>query len=98
TTVRTFASTDRMQAFLRVYQSGTTPSPVTLRTRVVDSHDVEIVSRFETLSPAAFSTGRQVDYTYRRPLSSLSAGEYWLSIEAAIGRLVAKRDVRFSVK
>jgi len=99
TTTRTFDASDRMQAFLRVYQGGTVPlSPVSMRVRIVDEHNAAVVDHPESLPAQAFSHDRQADYAFRLPLSTLKSGEYWLSIEAAIGKRTVKRDVRFAVK
>jgi VWFA-related protein len=99
TTTREFDAPDRMQAFLRVYQGGTVAlSPVSLRVRIVDEHDAAVIDRPESLPATAFSHDRQVDYSFKLPLSTLKAGEYWLSIEAAIGKRTVKRDVRFRIR
>jgi VWFA-related protein len=99
TTTRAFEATDRIQAFLRVYQGGgSTPAAVLVRTRIVDEHDALAMNRTETLRAQAFTSDRQADYFLRLPLSTLKPGEYWLSIEATVGKTTAKRDVRFSVK
>jgi VWFA-related protein len=96
---RSFASDERVRALLRVYQGGTRRvAPVEVKTRIVDEHDVEVLNGRETLSAAAFSPERQADYALSLPLSTLSPGEYWLSIETSIGSRHASRDVRFSVK
>jgi hypothetical protein len=98
TTTRAFSVDDRIQTFLRVYQGGSSPpAPVAMTLRIVDEHNAAVVDRAETLPPGTFAQNRQADYSYRLPLSTLKPGEYWLSIEAAIGKRTARRDVRFSV-
>jgi VWFA-related protein len=99
TATRVFSADNRIQAFLRVYQGGTAAlSPAALRIRLVDEHNTAVVDRTETLPAPAFSRNRQADYSLRLPLASLKPGEYWLSIEAAMGKRTVKRDLRFTVK
>jgi VWFA-related protein len=99
TTTRVLDQSDRMQAFLRVYQGGTAAiSPVAVKVRIVDEKNTAVVDRTDTLPATVFSSGRQADYSYRLPLSTLKAGQYWLSIQAAIGKQSVRRDVRFSVR
>jgi hypothetical protein len=99
TTRRTLSSDDRIQAFLRVYQGGTAaPASVSMKIRIVDEHNTAVVDRAESLPATAFSRDRQADYSVRLPLASLKPGEYWLSIEAAIGKRTVRRDVRFGVR
>src|SRR6185369_5990259 len=96
TSTRLFDSSDRMQAFLRIYQGGAAAlSPVTIKVRIVDEKSAAVVDRTDALPATAFSAGRQADYSIRLPLSTLKAGQYWLSIEAAIGKRTVRRDVRF---
>lgn len=65
---------------------------------IVDDHNTAVVDRTESLSATAFSRDRQADYWLRLPLSTLKPGEYWLSIEAAMGKRTVRRDMRFSVR
>jgi hypothetical protein len=71
---------------------------VAIKLRIVDEQNAAVVDRSETMPPGTFSQNRQADYSYRLPLSTLKPGEYWLSIEAAIGKRSVKRDVRFTVR
>jgi VWFA-related protein len=99
TTVRAFAATDRMQAFLRVYQGGRGAlSPVTMTVRIANAQNAVVVDRAEPLPASAFARDQQADYRARLPLASLPPGEYWMSIEAAAGKATARRDVRFAIR
>jgi len=99
TTARTFAPGGQMRAFLRVYQGGSAPvSDVSMRVRIVNEQNVAIVDRTEALPAPAFARDRQADYFVRLPLENLTAGEYWLSIEATAAKHTARRDVRFGVR
>jgi hypothetical protein len=96
---RVFATDERMQAVLRVYQGGSAAaSPVAMKVRIVDEHDGAVFNRTETFPVTAFSRDRQADYSLRLPLSSLKPGEYWLSIEATAAKRTVRRDVRFTVQ
>jgi VWFA-related protein len=98
TTARTFRRTDRASAFLRVYQHDKSPSPVTLRVQLLDSHDRTTLDRTETLEPARFGTTRAADYRLDLPLVSLAPGPYLLRLDATLGPASARRDVRFAVR
>jgi hypothetical protein len=96
---RSFGTEERVRAFLRVYQGGSKRvAPVDVKTRLVDEHDVEVMHRLETLSATAFSSERQADHWLALPLSELRPGDYWLSIEASVGKQRVSRNVRFSVR
>jgi VWFA-related protein len=99
TTTRVFETSDRIQAFLRVYQGGTNPLSATqMKIRIVDEHNAAVVNRVESLPATAFTRERQADFSVRLPLSSLKPGEYWLAIEATRWSVTARRDVRFTVR
>jgi hypothetical protein len=99
TTTRVFEASDRIQAFLRVYQGGTGPlSAAQMKIRIVDEHNAAAVNRTESLPATVFARDRQADFSVRLPLSSLKPGEYWLAIEATRGSVTARRDLRFTVK
>jgi len=99
TTERTFARTDRVSAFLRVYQGGGgTLAPVRLSIRIVDDHDGTALEQTDALGRDLFGRTRAADERFPLPLTRLAPGEYLLTFEAAVGRTTARRDVRFSVK
>jgi VWFA-related protein len=100
TAERTFDATNRIQAFLRIYQGGSAALvPVTMRVRLVNDRNVAVFDRNESLPAPAFARSRQADYFVRLPLETLKPGEYWLPIQATgTAKAVATRNVRFSVR
>jgi VWFA-related protein len=98
---REFASTDRLVAFLRVYQ-GTRRSdallPVLLRASVLDAGGRAVAGEATTLDASQFAKGRAADHYLGLPLAGLGPGEYLLRIEAEMGQRIAGRAVRFSVR
>jgi hypothetical protein len=66
--------------------------------RLINEDNAVVVNQVDHLPAAAFSHGRQANYWYRLPLSSLRPGEYWLSLEAAAGLHTARRDIRFRMR
>jgi VWFA-related protein len=98
TTRRQFATSDRVTAFVRVYQAEKDDAlPVTIATRIVDSLNRNV---FDAKNPlAADPPARSADYRFELPLSSLATGQYLLTIEATRkGNQKARRDVVFSVR
>jgi VWFA-related protein len=98
TTRRQFATSDRVTAFVRVYQAeGDTPLPVTITTRIVDAVNHAVFEAKEPLP--ADPPARSANYRFDLPLSSLGTGQYLLTIEATRnGNQKARRDVVFAVR
>jgi VWFA-related protein len=106
-TARRVFRADSVSAFARVYQGGTTPLvPVQMTVTVTDAQGAVRIRRTESLAkdlfgsgPSAFGPGdRSADFGLVLPLKSLNPGDYLLTLEAASGRGVAKREVRFKVQ
>lgn len=97
TTVRTFASTDRVGALLRVYQAGRSMADATVTTEILNIADEVVVSATRTIPAAHFQSGVGVDHPYELPLKQLSAGDYLLRVTVTAGKQTAHRDVRFTV-
>lgn len=99
TTERAFARTDRVSAFLRVYQGGGAKiAPVSVAIRIVDDHDKTVIDQKDPFGVDRFATARAADERFALPLAQLAPGEYLLTFEATMGKAVARRDVRFSVR
>jgi hypothetical protein len=99
TTSRAFSRSDPVAAFLRVYQGGKDAlSAVQMRARILDAASATAFERTSTLSPADFQRERAADYRLDLPAARLDAGEYLLTIDAALGRFTASRDVRFGIR
>jgi VWFA-related protein len=96
TASRTFASSDRARAFLRVYQKDR--QPVRASARIVNDRNESIFSRVDDLAGAAFGSNGSADYQVELPLASLTPGRYLLTVEAAAGDRRLTREVRFTVR
>lgn len=98
TTVRTFASTDRVGALLRVHQGGRAMAEAMVTTEVVNIAD-EVVAKTTRVIPAAqFQSGVGVEHRYELPLRQPATGEYLLRVAVVAGAHSAHRDVRFTVR
>ena len=98
TTRRDFAPTDRVSAFVRVYQkSSEPPQAASVKAHIVDVNGRVVTSDVATLEADQFSRNRSADYRIRLPLDRLTAGEYLFSVEAARAENTARRDVRFRI-
>jgi VWFA-related protein len=99
TTRRTFASSDDVASFVRVYQGGMeAATPVSLAVRIVDRTGRAIVDEHVTLEASQFAPTRSADFSWKLPLDRLGPGAHLLTIEASRGGAVVKRDVRFGVR
>ena len=100
TTVRAFATTDRVTVFLRAYSGGNrTPVAINVRAEIRNTSDEVVFTRADTVTPTGASAPRSADYRLELPVSTLPAGDYVLSILAAPPKTSPiRRDVRFSVR
>jgi hypothetical protein len=87
---RSFRTTDRVTAFVRVYRSPDENAIALANAQVVDAHG-RIV--YEEIGDASAS-----DYRVDLPMERLAPGEYLLQITASAGESQASRSVRFSVQ
>jgi hypothetical protein len=55
-------------------------------------------STADAVAADAFSKTRSAEYTCELPLRTLPAGAYLLTIEAKLGSITSRRDLRFSVR
>jgi VWFA-related protein len=96
---RDFATTDRVTAFLRLYQGGSRALvPVTMTTRLVNSRNEQLSETVRTLDAAGFAGARSFDNRFDVPVRSLVAGEYLLTVDVAAAGETARRAVRFRVR
>jgi VWFA-related protein len=100
TTRREFADTDRVAAFVRIYQGGKKePSEATLALKVIDSRDSVTFERVDALDASRFAQSRAADYRFELPMDRIPPGSYVLTLEASLGVGPAvRRDVRFNVR
>jgi VWFA-related protein len=99
TTQRSFSTTDRVTAFLRVYQGGRKPAlPTVVSTTIVNAEDREMYRATETVPVEGFGPGRARDMTVELPLERLAPGPYLLRLQASAEKHQAAREVRFFVR
>jgi len=95
---RTFSTTDRVGALLRVHQSRRRPAqPVVLDTEIIDASGVVVRTDSRTIQPAAFADAG-VEHRFELPLAQLTPGDYLLRFAASAGEAHVQRDVRFSIR
>lgn len=104
TTARLFERSDRLTAFVRVYQEPQTQrqgmqqrrsltTSVPVRTRVVDATGATVWATTNTIDGAQFTQG-DVDVSVAVPVDTLKPGAYLLSLEAR----GTTQSVRFTVR
>jgi hypothetical protein len=98
TAQRTFASTDRVTAMVRIYENGGQSFPVTMRTMIRNKADMAVYDRTESLPADRFATDGRTDFRFDVPLASLLAGPSLLSFEAAGYDKVVRREVVFLIR
>ena len=100
TTRRAFgATTHKVSAFARVYQSGASKvAPVTVKTTIRDAQNLVVFEKSQPILANAFGPERASDFTIELPLSQFPVGNYVLTVEATAGAETVKRDSRFYVK
>ena len=99
TTVREFARSDEVTAFVRVYQgSRARPGAVSVQMRIVDALDA-VVYTTTTEVPLEKFGGQPLawDFQTRLPIDRLTAGEHLLTIEAIAGERRVSRQARLMV-
>jgi VWFA-related protein len=97
--LRTFATTDRVTVFTRVHQGGKSPiAPLRLRMTVRNSSNVQVAERLEEINSAQFNTARFADVVLDVPIARLLPGAHLLTIEGSAGTVVARRHSRFEMK
>jgi hypothetical protein len=92
---RAFGPNEQASVFARVYQHAGVPAPVTVTTRVVDVRDQQVFAASQELPASAFgATG--ADYAIELPLSTLTPGDYLLTVTAGDAAHGARGEVRFT--
>jgi VWFA-related protein len=100
TASREFARTDRVGAWMRVFQGGTAPPvAVNVTSKILDAAGAEIVAIDGELPARAFEENRSAAYRLDLPLDRLTPGPHVLSITAtrSDGRAI-RRDVVVHVR
>lgn len=95
---RDFGASDRVSAFVRLYQGGSHALvPATLTTRIVDAQNEQITKSTRELDPSLFAKGRAFDHRFDLP-RNLGAGEYLFTVEIAAAGKTAERTLRFRIR
>jgi hypothetical protein len=100
TTVREFATNDRVTVFLRAYAGGNRPTaPIALRAEIRNTQNAVVFTQSDSVTPVGSTAPRSADYRLALPLARLGPDDYVLSIVAKPPTASEiRRDVRFSVR
>jgi VWFA-related protein len=98
TSRRRLSRADAATLFLRIHQGGRdAPVVVHMRTRIIDSSDVTVVTRDDLLPASTFVRTREADYRMDLPVRRLADGDYLLRTDVTAGRASATVTARISV-
>jgi hypothetical protein len=98
TIVRSFAATEPVSAFVRVYEAGKSPIAfVDAHVTIVDSRSATVLDLTPTLAAAQF-TGRSAEFRVDLPTNRLAHDEYLLRLEIGEDPHQAVRTARFVVR
>jgi VWFA-related protein len=96
---RTFARSETVTGFVRVYQGLSRAAMAGYITAEIrDSNDRVVMRQESRTLPDQFGASRGMDFTVALPMSRLSPGEYLLTIQARHGNESARRDARFTIE
>jgi hypothetical protein len=98
TTRRDFTPTDRVSAFIRVYQKASEPSQlIDVKAQITDVTGKVVTTDAASFGAEQFTQSRSADYRVRLPVDRLSPGAYLLTLDAVRGQHSVRRTVRFQV-
>jgi hypothetical protein len=84
---------------VRVYQGGKDATvTAALSAAIIDALGEAVFESHETLGSSRFSRDRSTEYRLVLPLSRLAPGPHLLTLDATLGKEVARRAVRFDVR
>jgi len=98
TTVREFRPGTRVSVFVRLYQAGSEPEAVRVTRTLRDEANHATLDETTFVDAARFKSSGSADYQWEVPMSTLASGAHLLTIQASVGRLSIRRDVRFAIK
>jgi len=100
TTDRVFERSDRLAAFVRVYQGGRKAlAPVQVVSRIVSDRDLGVFEATSMVDPARFTAARAADHSLELPVAKLTPGGYLLLTEIpGTDGALTRSEVRFSVR
>ena len=99
TSLREFARTGNLTAFVRVYRGEENAGTVLVHARIIDAESRTVFDNTATLQVADVARARGAEVRIDLPLDRAKPGQYLLTIEATRGtKETARRDVRFAVR
>ena len=98
TSRRSFAPTDRVAAFVRVYQARPPFAPATVTTRITNADNELVADLTEPVEGRPLGRMNAADYQIDLPIDELAAGEYLLTMDVARDGATVQRAVRFKVR
>jgi VWFA-related protein len=101
TTARVFTRTSDVTAFMQIYQgtmSREPLQPVGVRVRILDAKGDAVRDQALVLESSGFASNRTANVRFTVPVRNLPAGQYLLSLEAAMSERTAGRAVRFEIR
>lgn len=98
TTARDFRPGTRVTAFVRLYQGGSKPEAVRVTRTLRDEANRATLEETTFIDAARFAPSGAADYQWELPISTLASGAHLLTIEATVGRVAVRRDVRFVIR
>jgi hypothetical protein len=99
-TDRSFARTDHVEAFLRVYEASGKPQPATVTATITDASDHRVLDQTMEFAAVRFAQTKTAECLVDLSLARLEPGAYLLTVKASAdaGKTTAERNVRFEVK
>jgi hypothetical protein len=98
TTIRAWRASDRVIAFVRLYQGGKDGvAPALVSTRITNDHNVLLNTLDHRIEPTQFGDARVADHQVDLPIAELPSGDYLLTIDAALGTRHLQRSSRFTI-
>ena len=95
---RRFTSSDRVTAFMRVYQHAAAFQPTSVTMRLVDANDAVLREHRQELDGTSVSGGSVADYQRPLDIHDLPAGEYLLTLDVEGRRTTIGRAARFRLQ
>jgi hypothetical protein len=99
TSLREFARTGNLTAFVRVYRGDENAGAVLVHARIIDAESQIVFDNTATLQVADVAKARGAEVRIDLPLDRAKPGQYLLTIDATRGtKETTRRDVRFAVR
>jgi VWFA-related protein len=95
---RVFRTTDRVNAFLRVYQNGRSFTATTVTTQLTDASNKVIADEVKSLDGRSALSGSVAGHSFVIPTWTLAPGEYLLTMNVESRGKTLQRTSRFRVQ